>query len=290
MGELTNRQARSEAANQLKQAGIENAALDARLLLGHALQLTQTGLLTRDTDQISPVDLTRFQELVIRRATGVPLAYLTGVREFMGLAFHTTPDVLVPRPDTEPLVEWGLNWLTQHPHANIADIGTGSGAIAIAITFHAPPTWTGHTIATDISPTALAISRSNADALLPPNRRSRIEFLPGSLAAPLTGPVDLLLANLPYLTPGQIASNGDLAHEPTLALDGGVDGLDLVRQLMPELPRVLAPGGAVGFEIDPSQSPEVQRLLRQTLPGHCVEVVLDLAGDERHIVAFRTRP
>ena len=266
-------------------AGIETAALDARLLLAHTLGLTQTGLLTRDPDPISPAVLARFQDLVARRTTGVPLAYLTGTREFMGLTFGTTPDVLVPRPDTEPLVEWGLRWLGEHPHANVADVGTGSGAIAISITHHAPMNWSGHTIATDISPAALAIAQSNADALLADERRGRITFVQGSLAGPIEQPVDLLLTNLPYLTPDQIAGNADLVHEPGIALDGGADGLDLIRNVVDDLHRVLAPGGAVGFEIDPTQSAEVQRLLRQTLPRHHVEIVFDLAGDERHIVA-----
>lgn len=285
MSEITIRQARNEAAQQLASAGIETAALDARLLLAHTLGLTQTGLLISDPDPISRADLDRFREMVARRATGLPLAYLTGSREFMGLTFLTTPDVLVPRPDTEPLVEWGLNWISQHPHANVADIGTGSGAIAIAITHHAPQTWTGHTIATDISEAALAIARTNADALLTPERRNCIEFLSGRLSEPLTAPVDLLITNLPYLTPDQIAENIDLSHEPYLALNGGADGLDLIRKVVDDLPRVLVQRGAVGFEIDPSQSAEVQRLLQNALPDYHVEIVFDLAGDERHIVA-----
>ena len=286
MSEITIRQARNEGAQLLASAGIESAALDARLLLAHTIGLTQTGLLISDPDPISRADLGRYREIVGRRATGVPLAYLTGHREFMGLTFLTTPDVLVPRPDTEPLVEWGLNWISQHPHANLADIGTGSGAIAIAMTHHAPGNWTGHTIAIDISAAALAIARTNADVLVSPARRSLVTFVPGSLTEPLTAPVDLLLTNLPYLTPDQIAGNPDLSHEPIVALDGGADGLDLIRKVMDDLPRVLAPGGAVGLEIDPSQSAEVQHLLQNSLPGHRVEIVFDLAGDERHIVAF----
>lgn len=286
MSAATNRQARIEAATQLANVGIVTAALDARLLLAHTTGHTQTGLLTRDLDPISSEDLARFRELVARRASGVPLAYLIGQREFMGLSFRTTPDVLVPRPDTEPLVEWGLNWLAQHPHANVADVGTGSGAIAIAITHHAPPTWGGQTIATDVSRSALAIAQANADALLAPERRRRISFRIGSLTEPLIEPIDLMVTNLPYLTPDQIAGNPDLVHEPNLALDGGADGLNLIRAMVADLPRVLAPGGAAGFEIDPSQSTEVQRLLRQTLPNHRVDIVFDLAGDERHIVAY----
>ncbi len=284
MSTLSNQMARMEAAKRLSDAGIDTAPLDARLLLAHTLGISQTQLLMRDLDPISSEHLTRFETLIDRRAAGEPLAYLTGEREFMGLAFHTTPDVLVPRPDTEPLVEWGLRWLAQHPHANIADIGTGSGAIAIALTHHAPPNWTGRTIATDISHAALTVAEGNANALLGPERRDRIAFRSGRLTDPLDAPVDLILTNLPYLTPEQVAENPDLAHEPRLALVGGDDGLDLVRMVVDDLHRVLAPGGAIGFEIDPSQSDELQRLLHQALPHHRVEVVFDLAGDERHIV------
>lgn len=288
MNEITNRQARQQATTRLIDAGIDSAALDARVLLCLVLDVTQTQLLMRDPEPIPAAALDRYRALVGQRATGMPVAYLAGEREFMGLPFRAKTDVLVPRPDTEPLVEWGLAWLGDHLQANIADIGTGSGAIAIATTFHAPAGWAGSTIATDVSTTALSVAAANADALLPPERRQRFSLVEGSLAEPITSPVDLLLTNLPYLTPEQIEENPHLAHEPVLALDGGADGLDLIREVVDHLPRVLAPGGAVGFEIDPSQSTEVQRLLRIALPNHRVMVVHDLAGDERHIVAHPT--
>jgi release factor glutamine methyltransferase len=285
MGKLTIREARQEAVTRLQGAGIDTAALDARVLLAFVLDVSQTGLLTRDADSIEADHLQRYRELIRQRAYGVPVAYLVGEREFMGLGFRITADVLVPRPDTEPLVEWGLAWLREHPHALVADIGTGSGAIALSLTYHAPPDWSGHTIATDTSTAALAVARENADSLLLAERRQRIRFAQGNLTAPITEPVHLLLANLPYLTPDQIAGNPHLAHEPTVALDGGSDGLDLIRAVVDDLSRVLQPGGAVGFEIDPSQSAALQRLLRRALPGRRIEVVHDLAGDERHIVA-----
>lgn len=282
---LTIHQARTAATASLRAAGIDTAALDARVLLVYVLNETQTGLFMRDPDLISDHDLRRFNDLVQQRSSGIPVAYLTGHREFMGLQFTTAPGVLVPRPDTEPLVEWGLGWLAQHPYANVVDIGTGSGAIAISTVQHAPENWNGSLIATDVSDIALLQAEANADALLAPERRGRIRFLRGSLTDPIREPVDLLLTNLPYLTPDQIASNPALVHEPELALDGGTDGLDLVRQVIADLPRALAPGGAVGFEIDPSQSAEVRKLLVAALPNHVVEIVHDLAGDERHVIA-----
>lgn len=284
---ITINQARVQAADMLRAAGADSAALDARVLLAHVLGESRTGLLLRDPETINPLDLVRFRDLVAERCTGVPIAYLIGNREFMGLRFATGPGVLVPRPDTEPLVEWGLHWLRTHPHAHVCDIGTGSGAIAVSVMYHADPSWMGRLIATDVSQDAVSIATSNADALLPPRRRGRIRFLQGSLTEPIMEPVDLLLTNLPYLTPGQISENPDLRHEPALALDGGADGLDLVRKVIADLPRVLTSHGAVGFELDPSQSAEVQRLLAQALPNHQVEVVRDLAGDERHVVGYR---
>lgn len=277
---------RTEGAATLRDSGIDTAALDARLLMAHVLGVSQTGLLLRDPELLPNSSRTAYRELIDLRATGVPVAYLIGRREFMGLQFETTPGVLVPRPETEPLVEWGLHWLKSRQEATVADIGTGSGAIAISTVYHADPKWTGTLIATDVSSDALTVASRNADTLLPPERRDRLRFLQGNLAEPLTGPIDLLLTNLPYLTPVQMEENPDLRHEPHLALDGGDDGLDLVRHVIDDLPRILAPNGAVGFEIDPSQSDEVQRLLAAVLSGHQIDVVHDLAGRERHVVAF----
>ncbi len=276
---------RQWAASVLTDAGIDIAMLDARVLLGYVLDLSATQLLIADNDFVSPDKVQAYHALIDQRATGVPLAYLTGSREFMGLSFCTTPDVLVPRPDTEPLVEWALAWLTDHPTATVADIGTGSGAIAVSVARYAPDTWIGRTIATDVSQAALSIATRNADTLLPVERRCRMSFRLGDLTAPLDQPVDLLLANLPYLSPGQMDENPDLRHEPSLALDGGADGLDLIRCVIADLPRVLAPSGAVGFEIDPSQEAEVTSLLTHQLADHTISTVRDLAGDARHIVA-----
>lgn len=277
--------ARVHAATVLREAGIEQPMLDARLLLAHVLQISVTGVLLADQDLIRPVDLETYESLIKERSTGVPLAYLTGAREFMGLQFQVGPDVLVPRPDTEPLVEWGLGWLASHPDASVADIGTGSGAIAISVAHHAPENWTGTILATDISDNALATAMRNADRLLPLSRRQRMTFSQGDLTSALQKPVDLLLTNLPYLTPMQMEQNQDLRHEPTLALDGGTDGLDLVRNVISELPRKISRTGAVGFEIDPSQTDAVAEMLRAALPGHQVSIVPDLAGDARHVVA-----
>jgi release factor glutamine methyltransferase len=194
----------------------------------------------------------------------------------------------VPRPETELLVAWAISWLGQDEgeHATVVDVGTGSGAIAIAIAAAMGPDWQGRIIASDISPDALSIAVRNRVRLDPYHR---VTFVQGSLTTRLRDPVDLILANLPYLHPNQIAENPSLAAEPRLALDGGSDGLDLIRQLLADAPRVLAPGGAIGLEIDPSQRADVVNLSRRAFPASAVDVLRDLAGLDRH-VTIQTKP
>ena len=267
-----------EAARRLAGTGIDTARLDAEVLLRHVTGWNATGLFLRYPDLATSAHAEAFHALIEQRLAGQPVAYLTGTREFMGLAFTVCSHVLVPRPETEILVEWALQRLGSGP---VVDIGTGSGAIAVSIAALARRPI--DVIATDVSPKALATARINAVALLPPERHSRLTFRDGSLLTPVTGRATLILANLPYLTPSQIAENPDLEAEPRLALDGGPDGLDLVRTLISDLPRVLAPKGAVGLEIDPSQCPAVESLLRATWPTASVSTLPDLAGLPRHV-------
>jgi len=217
------------------------------------------------------------------RAGMIPIAYLTGEREFMGLAFEVDPGVLVPRPETELLVEWAISWLSRrgHDRVTVVDIGTGSGAIAISIAAKMEPGWLGRIIAADVSPTALSVAARNRSRL---DLHQRVSLVEGSLTSWLQDPVDLVLANLPYLRPAQIAENPELAAEPRLALDGGPDGLELVRGLLEDAPRVLAPGGAIGLELDPSQRGEAESLAQRAFPGSEIRVLRDLAGFDRHVV------
>jgi release factor glutamine methyltransferase len=142
------------------------------------------------------------------------------------------------------------------------------------------PDWRGRIIASDISPVAISIAARNRMRL---DGHHRIALVQGSLISWLRGPVDLVIANLPYLRPAQIAENPSLAAEPRLALDGGPDGLDLIRRLLDDAPRVLAPGGAIGLEIDPSQSDEVVNMSRRAFPASEIDVLPDLAGFARHV-------
>lgn len=285
--QITIQQSLQHATRRLADAGIKSARLDAEVLLRHVLDIDRTRLLMRYPDPLPESTVTAFSELIRKRLDGAPVAYLTGTREFMALPFRVAPGVLIPRPDTEALVEWALAWLRDRPDARIVDIGTGSGAIPVSLAAHLPSSFSGEIIATDISPAALAIARDNANSLLPPERRAWVTFREGSLTDPLDAPVDLLLANLPYLTPAQIAANPDLDAEPRLALDGGDDGLHLVRRVVADLPRLLTNDGAAGFELDPSQVEVTASLLLEALPGADIQLIKDLAQFSRHIVLAR---
>jgi release factor glutamine methyltransferase len=258
----------------------ETPTLDAEVLLRHVLSIDRTALLLRRGDLVDPAHLGIYQELLQQRTQGAPVAYLTGRREFMGLDLEVTPGVLVPRPETEILVEWALTWLRSRPEATVVDVGTGSGAIALAIAAHIDAAWRGTIIAADVSEEALTVCARNRVRL---GLEDRVALVEGSLLSWLGGPVDLLLANLPYLRPDQLAVNPQLAAEPTLALDGGADGLGLIRPLLRDAPRVLHPGGAVALEIDPSQRETVVSLARSAFPAGEIAVVRDLAGWDRHV-------
>lgn len=264
---------------RLSAAGIDSARLDAEVLLRHTADISRSELFLRYPDPLPPDIELVLEMLVTGRMAGRPVAYLVGEREFMGMAFRVGTGVLVPRPETEILVEWAL--ATLQPGATVVDVGTGSGAIGVSLAALGTDL---QVIATDVSPVALAVAEENADRLLDADRRERITFVAGSLLEPISTPVDLVLANLPYLTPEQVDGNPDLAAEPRLALDGGVDGLDLIRSLVADLPRVLTAIGGVGLEIDPDQQLAVENLLRTAFPSREVLTLPDLAGLARHVV------
>jgi release factor glutamine methyltransferase len=255
--------------------------LDAELLVGHALGMSRTQLLANLRDQIADESLATIDQLVERRAGGEPVAYILSRKEFLGNDFIVTAAVLTPRPETELLVEWAIGWLANRPNARVVDVGTGSGAIAIGVALGTPASVSIEAV--DVSDAALAVARENADRLCP----GRIAFRLGDLLTGFEQQADLVLANLPYLRPDQIDGNFDLVAEPRVALDGGRDGLDLVEQLIEQLPAVLASRGAVALEIDPTQSNRVIRLLEIALPVAGLQIHEDLAGLDRFVTAVR---
>ncbi|HEY7034505.1 MAG TPA: peptide chain release factor N(5)-glutamine methyltransferase [Thermomicrobiales bacterium] len=275
------------AANLFAGSGSPSPRLDAEVLLCHVLGLDRTQLFVRLREPLSPQDLARFAELIERRRTGEPVAYLTGKREFMGLPFMVGPGVLIPRPETEVIVEWALGWLRGRPPATVVDVGTGSGAIALSIA--AMRRGSGdRVIAVDRSEPAIGYATANRERL---GLVDTVQLVRGDLVTWCAGPVDLVLANLPYLRPEQRAGNADLHAEPEMALVSGDDGLAAIRRLLADAPRILAPGGAIALEIDPSQVVAVRKMARAALPESRIDVLQDLAGLDRVVVADRsTRP
>jgi release factor glutamine methyltransferase len=264
-------------------AGSETAGLDAEVLLRHVLGIDRTTLFVRLREQIAVEVLAAYDDLLEERARDVPVAYLTGEREFMGLVFAVGPGVLVPRPETELLVAWAVSWLRQRDQQRVTavDVGTGSGAIAIATAAQMDPRWPGRIVASDVSLDAISFAARNRSRL---DTNHRVALVQGSLTSWLRGPVDLILANLPYLRPEQIGENDSLGAEPRLALDGGADGTDLILLLLADAPRVLAPGGAIALEIDPSRRDDVVAMARRTFPVSEMQVLPDLAGFDRHVI------
>ncbi|MFN8660306.1 MAG: peptide chain release factor N(5)-glutamine methyltransferase [Thermomicrobiales bacterium] len=284
---LTVARALRTARERFTQAGLDSPGLDAEVLLRHVLGWDRTQILSRPDIELSTDEGARYEALVRERLRDLPVAYLTGEREFMGLPFAVTPAVLVPRPETEILVEWAADWLRPGGRNRVVDVGTGSGAIALSLAHLLGPDWIGSITGIDVSPDALQVAGRNRAAL---GMQERVGLRQGYLLRDVSTHVDLILANLPYLRPDQVDDNPDLAAEPRLALDGGADGLDLVRELLAGAPRVLAPGGAIGLEIDPSQARAVQDLARETFPDAAITVLHDLAGHARHVIIETEEP
>jgi len=262
----------------LAQAGL--IPIDAQVLLAHALGVDRAWLLAHATDELSRPQADAFFALAKRRREGEPVAYLTGRREFHGLDLAVTPAVLVPRPETETLVDAALERLPGDRPLRVADLGTGSGAIALAIA-HARPNAT--VIATDISDDALAVARDNATRL----ELANVAFMPGSWYDALgsdAGPFDAILANPPYVADGDPhLGEGDLRHEPSVALSPGGDGLDALRIIVAGARSRLADGGWLGVEHGYDQSQAVRDLFASAGLA-AIEARRDLAGIPRVVL------
>jgi len=235
--------------------GVSSPRLDGELLAAHALGLSRVQLYTQFDRPLDAAELAALRALVKRRQSGEPVAYITGRKEFWSLDLAVDARVLIPRPDSETAVEEALARVRDG--GRIADVGTGTGAIALAIA-KARPDLT--VFASDVSGDALAVARGNAERL-----GLAVTFVKGSLVEPLrtSAPFDLLVANLPYVPTAEVAGlPAEVRCEPRLALDGGEDGLDLVRALVAQAAGVLAPGGALVLEIGAGQAAASTELLR----------------------------
>ena len=251
------------------------ARLDAELLMAHALGLSRGDMLLRQRDLAVPP---AFAALVERRLAGEPIAHISGVRDFWTISLRVTPDVLIPRPDSETLIEAAVDHFSARAPATLLDLGTGSGALLLAGLAQWPD---ARGLGIDASPAALAVARGNAVML---GLDDRAEFRSGDWAQHVDGRFDLLLINPPYIGRDEPLS-GDVLHEPASALFAGVDGLDDYRRIAPDLPRLLAPGGMAAIEIGHAQKDAVSFLLAEQ--GLSVAVRRDLAGHDRCLIATR---
>jgi len=242
------------AAEESLRGRSESARLDAEVLLGHVLGWSRALLISAGRDEVDAAREKKFAALVQRRANGEPVAYLTGVKEFWSLPLKVTPDVLVPRPETETLVEWALDLVVDTPSPRVADLGTGSGAIALAIASERPD---AKIVATDQSATALRIAQANAKALGIGN----VQFAQGSWFAPLKGELfDLVVSNPPYVAAGDPHLDA-LRYEPEAALISGPDGLEAIRAIASEAPRHLRSLGWLLLEHGAGQAEAVRNVL-----------------------------
>jgi len=266
-----------QAQRQL-QATSPSPRLDAELILAHLLGTTRTRLILHHTDPLSDAVAVAFAHAITQRASGVPIAYLTNQREFYGFDFYVDQRVLVPRPETELLVDMARHDAQQLGAHTIVDIGTGSGCIALSLALHSAAP---HIIAVDISAAALAVTTINCTRLAPP---VKVDLVQGDLCTMLR-PVPLIVSNPPYTLLDDIDANVR-QHEPHLALvGGGDDGADYYRRLAALLPSHLAHPGVFVCEIDPRQAGIVSALLQQALPDAQVSVHDDLAGWARVVRA-----
>jgi release factor glutamine methyltransferase len=286
-------QALHEATEALQAAGIEDAWLEAEVLLRHTLRLDRAHLYARLQEDLDPGAEVAFHSLLTRRFAHEPTAYIVGRREFYGLDLETTPAALIPRPETELLVEETLARARrpdrQARHRDrplIVDVGTGNGAIAVALAVHLAG---AELVAVDLSREALTLAVRNA-------RRhgveGRMSFLQADLLTPLAQPVDVIVANLPYVCSSDW---GELPpeireHEPRAALDGGPTGLREIDRLLDQAPSCLRPGGALLVELGSLQAAPVLALAGRRFPGAAARILPDAAGLDRLLAVDTPSP
>lgn len=277
--------ARRALTARLKSGAIDSAEIDARLLVGAVLGLDLTGLITAAHRQLSADESTRLQDFVRRRLAGEPVARILGHKEFWGLPLKLSAATLVPRPDTETVVELALELLRADGALNhklrIADLGTGTGAILLALLSELP---NAHGFGTDISAAALQTAGTNAAHSGLTNRAT---FIACDYASGLSGPFDLIVSNPPYIRSSDIAdlAAGVREYDPRAALDGGADGLDAYRALIPQAAGVLAPGAALVVEAGEGQSGQIQGLMTAAGLTPAGAPKTDLAGIQRAVAA-----
>jgi release factor glutamine methyltransferase len=293
------RQALHSAIAQLEAAAVEESRLHAEVLIFHVLQCDRAHLFAHPERELTTADLSQYEQLIARRAAGEPLQYLTGHQEFWKADFLVTPAVLIPRPETEHLIEEVLALIQLEAQAGNAalpvadarrlkliDVGTGSGAIAITLARELPQ---AEVHAVDLSPDALQVARLNAERLVPENMGARVHFAQSDVLAsiPRDASFDFVVSNPPYVGRNEADKVQDVVkhYEPPMAVFAGDDGLDVIRRLIPQAWEALRPGGWLLIEIGYTQSESVRALLGG---WQAVHTVADLAGIPRVMVARKT--
>ena len=270
------------ASDHLQKRAPHSPRLDAEVLLAHALGLRRLDLYLKFDRPLTEAELAAYRALVARRAKGEPVAYLVGHKEFMGLDFVVTPSVLIPNPDTEVLVQRAVELAREASRPlRVADVGTGSGCIAIAIAHYAPNV---RVVASDVDPHALEVAAVNVAAH---GLDERVELVCGDLMAPLSGSFDLVCANLPYVAAGSKLAAEVLA-QPARALFAEAQGSALVTRLLEEAPARLNPGGRTLAELDPSFLSIAVDGAKRHFAGHRIHS--DLAGHQRVLEAWSSIP
>lgn len=269
-----------EKALQLARSNLagmtDNPFLDAQVLVAHLLRKARSWVMAHPAYELEIGEVEKFTADLNLLATGLPLPYLLGQQEFYGLNISVTPDVLIPRPETELLVETAFRWVEEHPlKIQIADIGVGSGCISAALAAHHPNL---RIVATDISYAALLVAKANFQKL---GFLNQINLVQCDLLSPFIGRFDLICANLPYIPLSILEGLHVGKFEPWLALDGGEDGLKYLRQLIASAPDYLTPGGALLCEIEASLGRAVLDVSRAVFKHAQINVSPDLAGRDR---------
>jgi release factor glutamine methyltransferase len=268
-------------AEALREAGIEEPEIEAPVLLQHVLGQSRAWIYQHPDSEMGATALGELSRLVEARRAGEPLAYLVGAREFFGRPFFVDPRVLVPRPETEELLERAMAYARGmrpecHRNVRIVDVGAGSGILAVSLAVEIPE---AIVYGIDRSIDALAVARQNVARH---GVAARVRLIQSDLLEGLTGRFDLIVANLPYVPSAEVESAApEVRREPRLALDGGPDGLGQIRRLLHQAPAHLSPSGGLFMEIGWNQGAEVVRLAREAFPNRVVTLHPDLAGRDR---------
>jgi release factor glutamine methyltransferase len=270
-------EALKRARELLARHRIEEAELEAELLLRHTLKINRAQLLSEPDSELKSRHADTYKTFIKRRIKGEPSAYITGHREFFGLDFYVDKNVLIPRPETELLVEQAIIRAKNYRHPVIADVGTGSGAIAVSLARNLPD---AEIYAVDISKAALKVAGRNC---LTQGVRDRVKLLRSDLLEQISSQVDIIVANLPYVITDEVARVNTSGFEPSLALDGGADGLDVIKRLCLQAKVRLRPSGCLLLEIGLGQSQRTSDILQELYPVANIEIMSDLSGIARVI-------